>query len=237
VSTSESIGLILHSRRFRENSRIIEVFTQEFGRIALLARVASKKAGSRSSGLQPFQESLFRWRGRSELQNLQSLDTLTVYELKDKATICGMYCNELIMYLTAKFLPLPDLYLSYRDTLKTLVHSKSLSVPLREFEMTLLEQLGYGLNLETDCLSAEPLQSSGDYYYHAQQGFSRQSPGNDALRIDAEILEGIRKRKFTEKKVARQARYILGSAIQFQLGNKPLKSRQLLQSITKYSHE
>ena len=237
MSTSESVGLILHSRRFRENSRIIEVFTQEFGRIALLARVASKRAGRRSSGLQPFQESLFRWRGRGELQNLQSLDTLTVYELKDKATICGMYCNELIMHLTVKFLPLPDLYLSYRDTLKTLVHPKSLSVPLRKFEMTLLEQLGYGLNLETDCLSAEPLQSSGDYYYHAQQGFARQSPGNDALRIDAGILDGIRQREFSDNKVARQAKHILGSAIQFQLGNKPLKSRQLLQSITKYNHE
>ncbi len=237
MSASESVGLILHSRRFRENSRIIEVFTHEYGRIALVARVASKKAGNRSTGLQPFQESLFRWRGKGELQNLQSLDSLTIFKLKDTAMICGMYCNELLMCLTEKFLPLSDLYLTYINTLESLTHTESLSLPLREFEMTLLEHLGYGLNLETDCLTAEPLLNDGDYYYHAQQGFSRQSPGRDALKIEAQILEQIRNRDFSEQKVARQAKIILGSAIQFQLGNRQLKSRQLLHSIAKYSHE
>ncbi len=237
MSVSESIGLILHSRRFRENSRIIEVFTQEYGRIALVARVASKKAGSRSSGLQPFQESLFRWRGKGELQNLQSLDTLTVFALKDKAIICGMYCNELLTHLTEKFLPLPDLYLRYRQTLDALNRSQSLNAPLREFEINLLEQLGYGLNLESDCLTAEPLQNNGYYYYHAQQGFSRRSPGKEALKISALVLEGIRNRDFSEDNVARQSKRILGAAIQFQLGYKPLKSRQLLQAMTKYQHE
>ncbi len=237
MPVSESVGLILHSRRFRENSRIVEVFTHEFGRIALVARVASKKAGSRSTGLQPFQESLFRWRGKGELQNLQSLDSMTIFKLKDKAAICGMYCNELLMNLSEKFLPLPDLYLSYRHTLESLTLSESLGLPLRAFEMTLLEQLGYGLNLETDCLTTEPLQDSGHYYYHAQQGFSRQSPGKDAIEINAQILEKIRCRDFSEQKVARQAKQILGRAIQFQLGNRQLKSRQLLQSITKYNHE
>ena len=234
MNGGESVGLILHSRRYRENSRIVEVFTHEYGRVALVARVSAKKAGSRVSGLQPFHESLFRWRGRGELQNLQSLDALTIFELKDKAAICGMYCNELLMRLTQKFLPLPDLYSRYRQTLEALACGKSLSPGLREFEMTLLEQLGYGLNLETDCLTAEPLLDDGHYYYHAQQGFSRRSPGMDAIEIDGRFLQGMRGRDFSKPDVARQARRILGSAIQSQLGPRPLKSRQLLQSITKY---
>jgi DNA repair protein RecO (recombination protein O) len=237
MATSESVGFILHSRRYRENSRIIEVFTQKHGRVALVARVSAKKAGSWATGLQPFHESLFRWRGKAELQNLQSLDSLTVFKLKDKATICGLYCNELLIRLTEKFLPLPDLYHRYQETLGTLVSARSLSSPLRVFEMTLLEQLGYGLNLETDCLSAEPLQNYGRYYYHAQQGFSQQSPGRDTLEVNGDILSGMRSGNFSDPGVAKQAKYILGRAIQVQLGHRPLKSRQLLQSMTEYQYE
>lgn len=234
MSASESVGLILHSRRYRENSRIVEVFTREHGRVALLARVSAKKAGSRTTGLQLFHESLFRWQGRGELQNLHSLDALRVFELKNKAALCGMYCNELLIRLTQKFLPLPELYNGYRQTLQALTRDQALSPCLREFEMLLLEQLGYALNLETDCLTDKPLRDDGDYFYYPQQGFSRQSPGRDSIEIGGRFLYSIRNRKFSQPEVARQARRILGSAIQFQLGNRPLKSRQLLQSMTKY---
>jgi len=53
MSASESIGLDPAVADYSENSRIIEVLTHEYGRIALVARVASKKSGSRSSGMQP----------------------------------------------------------------------------------------------------------------------------------------------------------------------------------------
>jgi DNA repair protein RecO (recombination protein O) len=234
VSASESVGLILHSRRYRENSKIIEAFTLEHGRVALVARVATKKAGKRANGLQPFHESLFRWKGKGELQNLYSLDSLTIFRLKDKAAICGMYCNEILMHLTQKFLPLPELYACYRQTLEGLAGGLPLSPCLRSFEMTLLEQLGYGLNFETDCQTAEPLWDNEQYYYHAQQGFSRQSLGKDSIEIAGNIIQKMRSRDFSGAEVASSSRRVLGSAIQIQLGNRPLKSRQLLLSISKY---
>lgn len=230
----ESVGFVIHSRRYRENSRILELYTRDHGRVALLGRISVKRGGKEQSALQPFQESLFYWRGKSELKNLQTVEATTVIELNQEASICGLYCNELLLYLLDKQLPQAELYDHYKETLAGLSSASSLAQTLRKFEIILLEQLGYGLDFSQDAQTGEALDPEGRYYFHPEVGVSRLKPEQPALAVSGACLVAIRNADFSDRQVARIARQILSASLQLQLGGRQLKSRQLMQSFMKY---
>ena len=230
----DSVGFVIHSRRYRENSRILELLTRDHGRIALLGRISAKRGGKEQAALQPFQESRFYWRGKSELKNMQSVDAITRITLNQEASICGLYCNELLLYLLDKHLPQPELYDQYKMTLAALSSGTRLAQSLRAFEMILLDELGYGLNLDHDSQTGEALMLDEEYYFHPEAGVSKMQPEGAVWLVSGAGLAAMRRLDFSDPQVARMARQMLAASLQVQLGNRQLKSRKLMQSFMKY---
>src|SRR5437762_10036483 len=87
-------AFVLHSYPFRETSLVIEVFTQDFGRVALVARGARRPRSALRGVLLAFQPLLLSWAGKSELRTLHKAEWQGgLPQLKGTALLCGFYLN------------------------------------------------------------------------------------------------------------------------------------------------
>ena len=63
-------AFILHSYPYRETSLVLEVFSRQHGRVALVARGARRPRSALRGLLMGFQPLLLSWFGKSELRTL-----------------------------------------------------------------------------------------------------------------------------------------------------------------------
>lgn len=233
MAAEQDTAFVLHGRRFRENSRILEVFTATQGRIAVVGRVPKKHPHRVLGNYQPFQEVSLSWSGKSELQTLRSMEPFHHYGLQGRAGICGLYCNELLLYLTRKYIPMEGLYATYAHTLSRLQNGLGLAGTLREFEFVLLDELGYSPVFHEDCLTTEPLPTHGQtLYFHPAQGVSRQYLGEGAVCVSPETLQHLEAGIFDAKSTAKEIKLIFAAIIARLLNGKTLQSKFLIQSLS-----
>lgn len=217
-------AFILHTRRFRETSLLLDVWSQDDGRVSLIAK-GGQRPNRRIMGLlQPFIPLLVSWVGRSELMTLTQVESLTLpFNLRGNALICGFYLNELLGRVLKQNDPHPNLYEIYHRTLKNLSQSVNIPRALRMFEKHVLAELGYGLPLTRD-LEGSPIKSDARYQYFQHRGFKLHPEGEfsgaSLLALAQEQLET--KAHFYESK------RLLQLALSPLLGPKPIKSRELL---------
>ena len=225
---------ILHKRPYRESSQILEVFSRNHGRLALMSR-GSRGSRSRTSGiLQPFRPLLLGWYGRGEMPSLRGVDVADTRppELTGKALMSALYLNELLVILLHRNDVHEALFSDYHETLYTLQQTSRLEVVLRMFEKNLLEQMGFGLNLAHDADSGEPVQADRHYAYYFEHGpvqcqaaQSGQNPvisGGSLLAFSAGELESPR----CVAEIKKLMRYVINN----HLGSRKLKSRELFRS-------
>jgi DNA repair protein RecO (recombination protein O) len=86
------------------------------------------------------------------------------------ALLCGLYLNELVLRMTQRMDPQPDLFDAYALTLERMAGGESHAWTLRRFERDLLIHLGYGLTLATDAHTESPLDPGLDYAYRHEHG-------------------------------------------------------------------
>lgn len=65
-------AFVLHSRPWSETSLMLDVFTEESGRVRLVAKGARSKRSTLKGALQPFTPLLLRFGGRGEVKTLRS---------------------------------------------------------------------------------------------------------------------------------------------------------------------
>ena len=144
---------VLHSRAYRDTSALLEAFTPEYGRVGLIARGIRGATSKLRSVVQPFSPMLVSWSGKGELFTLTTAESQgRAILLKTDALTCGLYVNELVMRLTHRYEPHIELFSVYDTTLRQLAdlrHDESIRLQqiLRQFEVQLLNCLGYGLVL------------------------------------------------------------------------------------------
>ncbi len=229
----EDLGFVLHSRRFRENSRIVEVLTRRHGRISLIARPSGKKGTGELAALQPWCESRYRWRGKHDLQNLAWVEVHQPFSLNGENSICGLYCNELLQYLLARQLPCRNLYACYHDTIAQLASGERAAPRLRKFEDELLRFLGF--SLDYSILDAYTDNPDSVCYFHPDHGLTPAPMDETAVTIDLATLNQLQQQNFADKRTAAVAKSIFGATLDSLLEGKPLRSRKLLQSYRKYT--
>src|ERR1700743_3184123 len=104
---------ILHARPYRETSLLLECLTRDLGRVGMVARgVRSERAKARLQRalLEPFQRLAFDLLLRGELATLRGVEAAgTPLRLLGDANLAGLYLNELIVRLTGRQDPVPDL--------------------------------------------------------------------------------------------------------------------------------
>ena len=106
---------------------------------------------------------------------------------------------------------------------------------LRRFELKLLAELGYGINLNTDCHSHEPIDGDASYRFTPDVGFElavasaaevATIPGSSHL-FAGEHLIALRQLDLGDASIAKSAKRLLRIALGAHLGDKPLNSRSL----------
>ena len=94
-------GFILHTIPYRETSLLVDIFTQNYGRLRCVAkgfRKPNKKGIAKT--LFPYTEHHFQWQGRGELKTLIQADPVQApVFLKQESLFVGLYINELLYKL------------------------------------------------------------------------------------------------------------------------------------------
>ena len=167
-------AFLLHHYPWRETSRILELLTRTHGRVSVFSRAARQSGGATGAGgaLQPFTESLVSWSGRGEVGHLTSAERVRPpATLAGDRLMSGFYANELLLKLLQKNDPHPALFDAYASLVERLYSAvEDPARALRLFEKRLLDELGWGLNLEHEAVSGAPLQPGRSYRYGLEGG-------------------------------------------------------------------
>jgi DNA repair protein RecO (recombination protein O) len=223
-------GFVLHRRSYRETSYLTDLFTLELGKISAVARGVRGNKGDKKSLLQSFQPLLLSITGKHELRNLHQLESAgSSLQLVGHQLFSAMYLNELLNRLLPVEVPHPELFLSYQQSLQWLANGGDIEPCLREFELSLLDDMGYGIDLTQEYDSGETVKPNVDYCLVLESGIRRidiNSPGTN--RFSGETLLQVSNNLWTPNSL-QCAKRITRMALSPLLGRKPLKSRELFQ--------
>ncbi len=226
-------GYVLHRRPYRDTSLLAELWTVEQGRVGVVVRGA-RRAGSGLAGLiQPFRPLLLSWAGRGELASLSGAEADGPAPwLQGAGLLSGFYLNELLMRMLQRYDPHAGLYAAYVAALHGLMadpRRQALEGVLRVFEKRLLEELGYGLVLDSAADTGAPVEPEVSYVYHFGAGPMRANKGDSAtaLRVWGRSLLALAREQLDEPESLRDAKRLMRGALAPHLGDKPLHSRRL----------
>lgn len=224
---------LLHRRPFRDSSQLLDVLTPEYGRLGLVARGVRRRSRGGSSGslLQPFSPLLLSFMGGGELKTLTAIEAGGgIAPLRGDALLSGFYLNELAVRLLHRDDPQPDIFVAYAVALAALADGTALENALRAFEFSLLDALGYRIELLVDGDNGSAVEEEALYSYLPGTGLMpmAMSPvaaapaalyrGSDLLAVARGDYRG--SAGLTAKRLAR-------SALADLLGGRPLRSREL----------
>ena len=222
-------AFVLHARRYRETSLIVEAFGRAHGRVGLVARGARRPKSRMRGLLQPFLPLLLSWRGRGELATLTGAEPEGgVLPLTGSAAIVGFYLNELLLSFIHRHDPEPGLFDHYRTTLGRVACEEDPEPSLRIFEKRLLEAAGYALELEREVGSGAPIEPDGRYRYIADAGPERRT--DDALPgvcVSGSTLLALAREQIAGHRALGEAKRLMRSIIDEHRGGRTLVSRTL----------
>ncbi|HWJ35513.1 MAG TPA: DNA repair protein RecO [Steroidobacteraceae bacterium] len=218
---------ILHQYAYRDTSRIIEVFSVEHGRLTLFARGAAGPKSALKGVLRPFQRLLVSWSGKTEACTLVAAEVDGApTTLSKERLMSGFYLNELLLKLTERWDPHPEIFFSYASCVEALCAGEGEEAALRRFEKRLLHDLGYGLQLTT---TDEGLPVAPDGYYRVAvergpQACVAEAPG----AVYGRSLTDLEAERFEDARSLRDAKRVLRAAIDACLDGRSLKSREVM---------
>ena len=224
-------GYVLHQRPYRETSLLVDLFTCNFGRVRCIAkgfRKPNKKGISRA--LFPYTEYQFNWQGRGELKTLSRADVIQApVFLPHESSFVGLYVNEILYRLLHEHDPHQTLYGDYSELMNNLTHNGLDEKVLRGFEMTLLDELGYGLVLDIDSEKGTPVLAERFYHYIPEQGLREVADSaseKHAVLKGADII-AIYQGDYSKISTTRTAKRLTRIVIDFYLDGRQLHSREL----------
>jgi DNA repair protein RecO (recombination protein O) len=168
-------GLILRVTDFSETSRIVVVFTREFGKLSALA-----KGGRRLKG--PFESALdllaccqivFLRKSSSGLDLLTEARLVQRFRPQERdltSLYAGYYVAELLLGLTEDYDPHPQLYDAARAALDDFQQSATTRRGLLRFELVLLREIGQLPDFESCAACGAVLTEGTTFGYWVSQG-------------------------------------------------------------------
>lgn len=218
---------VLHRRPYSESSLILDVFSEEYGRVTLMSKGARSKRSNLKGALQPFTPLLLKWSGNGAMKTLRQAEPISLgLPLTGINLYSAMYINELIARVLVAEVAMPALFHDYLQSLTELAQSDNPEPALRRFELALLSAMGYGVDFLHCAGTGEPVEPTMTYRYREQKGFIA-SVRKDNLTFYGSELIAISERRFTTKEQLKAAKRFTRIALKPYLGGKPLKSREL----------
>ncbi len=224
-------AFVLHAYPYSETSLIVDVFSRDHGRVALLARGARRPRSALRGVLQAFQPLELGWAGRGEVQTLIKAEWQGGQPLlAGKSLFCGYYLNELLMHLLPREDAHARLFLVYAETLQRFANGTQES-DLRCFERALLQELGYGLTLETDA-NGIAVDVDAHYVYEIERGPVRLPGSGSSLRaVSGRTLLDLAHEDFSDPRSLAEAKQLMRTLINHYTDGKSLASRRIFREL------
>jgi len=219
----EQSAFLLHSRPYRENQQIIEFLTENNGKTSAIVYVGKTLKSNKKGLLQPFSPLKIILKGKGSLKLLSRVEASEKsFKLSGTYLYSGFYLNELLVRLLGEHIECNELYWQYRNSLLSLTACQPLELILRQFEMTLLDELG-------QCFDFSPVFDidCSTFYYVQEQGFIPAVVKMNLPCYDREHIQAIAQQEFTDKKVLHCYKVLMRQIINHFLDGKPLNSRKL----------
>ena len=231
---------MLASAPWRESSLWLEVYSRRYGRVALLARSARKRMSELRGVLVPFVPMSASWYGSQELKTLHRAEWLGGWpQPQGRALFSGLYVNELMLKLTAREDPMPELYDIFAETMQTLCREPNHIAALRRFEWQLLLHSGYALDLQHDVHGNE-IDPEAQYWLRPEEALLPLAEANglgnqqqSGIAVDGSSLIQLRQGEFADGVSLQQALKINRLLIDFRIPE-GIKSRQVLQQLQQF---
>lgn len=226
---------VLHTYPFRETSLIVEVFSRDFGRMALLARGARRPRSAIRGLLMAFQPLELSWAGKGEVLTLMKAEWQGGQPLlAGEALFCGYYLNELLMHLLPREDAHERLFARYGEMLSRLGADPSGKVreaDLRSFEKALLQELGYGLTLNHDN-AGNAIVPGAHYTYRMEQGPVRLEHAEAAAQaVSGKTLLDLDAEDFSDPRSRMESKQLMRTLMAYYLAGKELETRKIFREL------
>jgi DNA repair protein RecO (recombination protein O) len=246
VSQEKTSAVVIRQADWSESSRVVTLFTRDFGKISVVAKGARRLKSAFEAGLDLLSECQIVFLRKSS----SGLDILTESQLQKRfspapgslrALYAGYYLCELLNGLTEPYDPHPALYDVCVETLARLSSSVDPLLPLTRFELGLLREMGQLPEFDA-CLACDrPVTDDTTYSFWVSQGgllcAACRRPEYDQKPIHAQTIEILRQLATSDANAAagvepatdqlRQLRSITVAAICHHLERRPATLRYL----------
>ena len=238
---------MLHRYDWSESSLILDVFTRNFGRLALVAKGAKKPSSNFRPVLLLLQPLHLSWSQSTaedaDIHPLKGAEWAGGHILpQGGALLSGMYLNELLMRLLARSDPHSRLFDYYTAVVQLLASAPAhaLEPALRLFELVLLREVGLLPALDLVTLTHQPLQADHRYTLVPEAGLRLAEPGERAslagvqwLSVASALRDGA---SFSAllgacTPAASELKPQLRALLQYHCGNPRLRTRQFMMDV------
>ena len=231
----EQSAFVLHSYPYRETSLVLEVFSRQHGRVALVARGARRPRSALRGLLMAFQPLSLSWFGKHELRTLHGAEWQGGQpQLQGTGLLCGFYLNELLLNLMARDDPHQHLFDYYQQTLQRLAQEDDHASTLRCFEKHMLQELGYALLLENEAQGGKPIDAGRRYRYVIERGaLPENEDQSGGLSVLGKTLRDMAADDYRDATSAQQSKQLMRMLLNHHLAGKPLHTRELIKDLQK----
>ena len=226
---AEQPGFVLHSYVYKESSLVIDVFTRDYGRDALVAKGAKRPTSKLRGVLQTFQPLSIGWTGKSELRTLTTAEWIGgMIPLENSALLYGFYLNELLLKLLAREDPHHTLFDHYVKALTRLATSESAQTVLRIFELALLKETGVAADLSIDTTTRQRVEPEEVYVVDPENGPRPARMGDEAPRMAGKTLLDMVGEDYSDQQTQLQSKLLMRYLLAYHLNGVPLQTRKIL---------
>ena len=164
-------GFVLHKRRFKETSLIVEFLTLERGRVAMIVKGALRAKSKFGNFLQHSMRLELDVIGKSSLPTLTKVEVIEHYQnLRGLKAFTLLYVHELIVKFFGENDPIQKVYHDYVELLRTLSRTEDYQSALRYFELTIFETMGVQPQLGITADTLTSVSDSETYFFKPSIG-------------------------------------------------------------------
>ncbi len=183
MNTIKTRGIVLKTQEYKENDKLLWIFTEEFGKVTVIAKGARKSKNKNFSNTLPFSFGEYvLYKGR------------TLYTLNEGRIIDSFQdiLNELIDIAIEE----GESHPIFIDLVKCfyLMRNKAIDLDLlaRAFEVKVLKATGYGISLENCALCGNKINTTDYISFQFYGGICNQCEKQYGTKVSAATYNGLK---------------------------------------------